>query len=243
MCNTLPLLYLNNGFAFYRGCLPSVAQHQHHAVELVVSERPCEFWQDDGRLHRGRVALLGPDVPHRFVGNGWQWFIYAEPESRLGRSLASLLNGHSVVSLPDTYAQELPVAEATSTHDLLPVFGHLIRLLLPDADFMAAPGIEKRIDGVLGYVKAHITESLSINQLTDVACLSEGRLIHLFKEQIGIPIRKYILWTRLQVSVEHVLKGQNLTQASHSGGFSDSAHFSRTFTDMFGIRPSEVLLK
>lgn len=67
--------------------------------------------------------------------------------------------------------------------------------------------------------------------------------MHLFKEQVGIPIRRYILWTRLQVSVQHVLQGETLTQAAHSAGFADSAHFSRTFSDMFGIRPSDVLIK
>lgn len=237
------MLYLKDGLAFYRGNLRSVSLHQHHAVELIVSEQPCEFWQDDIRLHRGRVALLGADVPHRFVGNGWQWFVYAEPESCLGLSLAHRLNGQPVMSLPDTLTTHLPIGEATSTGKLLLLLESLIQALNPVESLSMATTLDWRIDRVLLHVKEHITDRLPIDQLTEVACLSEGRLIHLFKEQIGIPIRKYILWTRLQVAVEHVVSGQNLTQAAHSGGFADSAHFSRTFSDMFGIRPSDVLVK
>ncbi|MGF7218761.1 AraC-like DNA-binding protein [Spirosoma lacussanchae] len=234
---------MHNGFAFYRGNLRSVSQHHHHAVEMVISEGPCEFWNGSERLHRGRVALLGADVPHRFVGNGWQWFVYVEPESRLGWNLAQCLNGQPVLSLSDELVADLPVAEAATTGELTLLFGRLIRRLMPDVVPALAVNVDERIDSVLDYVKTHIDDPLPLGQLTEIACLSEGRLMHLFKEQVGIPIRKYILWSRLQVSVKHVLQGQNLTGAAHSGGFADSAHFSRTFSEMFGIRPSDVLLK
>lgn len=239
------MLFLGNSFAFYRGSLTSVSQHQHHAVELVMSESACEFWNDRERLHRGRVALLEADVSHRFVGNGWQWFIYVEPESRLGGQLAQCLNGQPVVSLTDELLVGLPVAEAATTAEMTDLFDQFMHRLMGDVDAVSnsSLSIEDRIDSVLDYIKTHIDSSLTLRQLMEVACLSEGRLMHLFKEQVGIPIRKYVLWYRLQITVQHVLRGQNLTQAAHSGGFSDSAHFSRTFSDMFGIRPSDVLLK
>lgn len=241
MSNLLPLLHLDDGFAFYRGSLSSVSSHQHHAIELIVSEGPCELWQGTDQLHQGQIALLGADVPHRFVGDGWQWFIFIEPESRLGLSLRQRLKGRPVASLPDAYATGLPVAEAHSIEDLIPIFNRLIQRLMADEGLTPVISFDKRLENVRSYVKHHIAESLSVHQLTEVACLSEGRLMHLFKEQIGIPIRKYILWSRLQVAVEHALRGQNLTQAAYSGGFADSAHFSRTFSDMFGIRPLDVL--
>lgn len=240
---SLPLLYLHNGLAFYRGNFSSVGWHQHHAVELVISEGPCEFWNESEPLHRGRVALLGADVPHRFVGNGWQWFIYLEPESRLGLAVTSLLPRSEVLSLPDEYAATLPVAAASSPAELLALFGQLVGVLLPQQADSPVPGLDERIERVVAFIKNSIEGPLSVSQCLDVANLSEGRLMHLFKEQVGIPIRRYILWTRLQVSVQHVLQGENLTRAAHSGGFADSAHFSRTFSDMFGIRPSDVLTK
>lgn len=240
-----PLLHIQDGLAFYRGSLPTVNLHQHHAVELVVSQYACQFWNGANPLHEGQVALLGADVPHQFLGNGWQWFIYIEPESWLGIQLTQhVLLQQLVVSLPDSYMADLPIAEAETVEDLGRILDQLLQRILPNADLpkVASP-FDDRIVRVLLHVKEYIINPLPISQLTDVACLSEGRLMHLFKEQIGIPIRKYILWNRLQVAVQHVLQGQNLTQAAHSGGFADSAHLSRTFSGMFGISPSDVLVK
>jgi len=38
------------------------------------------------------------------------------------------------------------------------------------------------------------------------ACLSESRLMHLFTEQIGIPLRRYVLWLRLMTAVQFAVQ-------------------------------------
>jgi len=45
----------------------------------------------------------------------------------------------------------------------------------------------------------------------------------------------------MQAALQEVMKGQSFTNAAYGGGFSDVAHLSRTFTEMFGVSPSEVL--
>ncbi len=55
---------------------------------------------------------------------------------------------------------------------------------------------------------------------------------------MGIPIRRYVLWERLLLAIQQLTGGVTLTEAAHWAGFSDSAHFSRTFTRMFGLSPS-----
>jgi len=57
---------------------------------------------------------------------------------------------------------------------------------------------------------------------------------HLFVEQTGLPFRTYLLWRRLMRGLEAFASGASLTDAALGAGFSDSAHFSRTFRRMFG---------
>lgn len=68
--------------------------------------------------------------------------------------------------------------------------------------------------------------------------LSSSRLAHLFRQQTGIAIRRYVFWARLRRAVQYALDGANLTETAHAVGFSDSAHLSNSFRQMFGLAPS-----
>ena len=68
--------------------------------------------------------------------------------------------------------------------------------------------------------------------------LSASRLTHLFTEQVGIPLRRYVLWSRLRIAITRVQAGDDLTGAAHGAGFADSTHLTRTTRDIFGLPPS-----
>lgn len=70
--------------------------------------------------------------------------------------------------------------------------------------------------------------------------LSESRFTHLFRQQTGLPLSRYLLWTRLLDGVAAVAEGDSLTEAAHRAGFADLAHMSRTFRNTFGVAPSEL---
>ncbi len=80
-----------------------------------------------------------------------------------------------------------------------------------------------------------------IASLTSKVFLSESRLSHLFKESIGISIKKYFVWGKLKKAIHLVLnEGINLTEASSQSGFFDQAHLSNAFKNILGINPSKV---
>ncbi|MEL7400001.1 MAG: AraC family transcriptional regulator, partial [Pseudomonadota bacterium] len=65
--------------------------------------------------------------------------------------------------------------------------------------------------------------------------LSESRFLHLFRQQMGIAWRPYLLWRRLLCAVQQMAHGLSATAAAHQAGFADSAHLSRTFRSTFGM--------
>lgn len=78
-------------------------------------------------------------------------------------------------------------------------------------------------------------------ELADLMHLSPTRFSHWFVEQTGLPLRSYRKWLRLVTALQLITAGQSLTMAGHAAGFSDSAHFSRTFRSLFGLDPSSAL--
>jgi AraC-like DNA-binding protein len=101
--------------------------------------------------------------------------------------------------------------------------------------------IDARILHATRYIKQNLDSELDVKTVASEACLSESRFSHLFKEQIGIPLRRYILWCRMENAIRLIANGTNLSQAAYECGFSDPAHLTRTFQEMFGVKPSQAL--
>lgn len=79
-----------------------------------------------------------------------------------------------------------------------------------------------------------------LRTVADAVHLSPSWLAHLFSAQVGIPLRPYVRWLRLQRAIDLVAAGETLTAAAHSAGFTDGPHFTRVFRDTFGTAPSEL---
>ncbi|HAS39155.1 MAG TPA: hypothetical protein DCS93_01690 [Microscillaceae bacterium] len=80
-----------------------------------------------------------------------------------------------------------------------------------------------------------------IASLQAVTFLSESRLSHLFKEYVGVSLKKYLVWTKLKKTIAYLLQAEaNLTQSSLQAGFYDQAHFTRAFKKHLGITPSKA---
>jgi AraC-like DNA-binding protein len=112
-------------------------------------------------------------------------------------------------------------------------------------DELAASGeprrdLDPRVRKVLELIKGDFLTPPPAGKLAAAVGLSAGRLIHLFTREMGLPIRRYILWLRLRDVLISVVGGASLTEAAHHAGFSDSAHLSRTFRGMFGFPPSAI---
>jgi AraC-like DNA-binding protein len=100
---------------------------------------------------------------------------------------------------------------------------------------------DPRILATLQRIKTSPQENLSVISLAQQVGLSTSRLVNLFKEQIGIPIRRYRLWYRLFLSTQRIVCGASVTDAAQEAGFADAAHFTRTYRAILGIQPSALV--
>lgn len=97
-----------------------------------------------------------------------------------------------------------------------------------------------RIRALLERLQEDPTVSTSLADLSEGVGLSESRVAHLFREQVGLPLRSYRVWLRMQVAAARIAEGHRATDAAHLAGFSDSSHLSRTCQQMFGLSPSRL---
>lgn len=103
--------------------------------------------------------------------------------------------------------------------------------------------IDSRVAKVVDKIKQNVDDNISVEDLASHVNLSVPRLVQIFKKQTGVPMRRYRLWHRLYVTAVCMGKGDSLTDAALTAGFTDSAHFSHTFKSMLGMTASTMLLQ
>lgn len=248
MRKPLSSLYIWHGQTLFFGYLPNIEEHAHHALQIEIGLRK---WF---KIHHGqeeltcRFALIPPDVLHKIDDcNDTQAVIYLEPESIMGQRLKKFYQNKKIKKLNfnvvKPFIKDLQCF-SEKIHDCHEA-GLLLRAILEALSGKDLPfnELDDRIREVIGICQTACDKKISTKVLAQRVGLSEGRLIHLFKDQVGVPIRRYLLWARLSDALMHLSKGGSFTEAAHKAGFSDSAHLSRTYRSMYGNSLSNLVRK
>ncbi len=219
------------------------ALHAHHAMHLVLARA--------GALRvRGAAAgswrscagvLTAPDAPHALDARGVEvLLVFIDPESEVGRALRPLVTGNPLALSDD---QRDRLAEAGPAEIMGPGGPAFCGCVLAALGATAArPGpVHPRVRRLLRLLAAMPARgAVPVAELGRAVGLSPGRLMHVFEESIGIPVRPYLLWLKLQRAGAAIAGGAPLSAAAHAAGFADSAHMTRTFRRMLGATPSEI---
>jgi AraC-like DNA-binding protein len=65
--------------------------------------------------------------------------------------------------------------------------------------------------------------------------------LRMFKSATGQTFRSYKRWSALLHAINQIIAGAPIRAAALDSGFADTAHFSRTFRDTFGLSPTQGL--
>ena len=110
--------------------------------------------------------------------------------------------------------------------------------LLPVQD---PPPFDIRISQSIDYIKSLKVKRASVAELAEHVGLSPSWFLHLFKKEMKVTLRSYLMWRRCIEGGLWVARGASVTEAAHYTGFADAAHFSRVFKKMFGLTLSSAL--
>ena len=125
--------------------------------------------------------------------------------------------------------------------------GLLLRLLieigreLQSGDAPAAVPMQpqnKRILAMLDYIHAHISEDITIDQLSRQFFLSKYHMMHLFRLETGQSIYGYITHRRLMLARELIASGMAATDAAFHAGFGSYSSFTRAYGKHYGTTPT-----
>ena len=96
----------------------------------------------------------------------------------------------------------------------------------------------RRIQEILAYLDAHLTEDVSIDELADRFFLSKYHMMRLFREETGTSIHAYLTSRRLVQARAMMDGGLQATQACFLSGFRSYSAFIRSYEKLFGQTPT-----
>ncbi|MBQ0038438.1 MAG: AraC family transcriptional regulator [Clostridiales bacterium] len=97
---------------------------------------------------------------------------------------------------------------------------------------------DSKIVSLLQYLNLHLTEALSIDELSSRFYISKYYMMRRFKEETGYTIHNYITEKRLLLAQQQIQQGASLTEACYQSGYQDYSTFSRAYKKRFGHVPS-----
>jgi AraC-like DNA-binding protein len=217
------------------------AAHRHHCVQLLMTLRgsllvrsgPMEAWR------KCTAVWVRPDAIHEVDARGSTFLLgFINAESEMGGVLSERIEGE-IACVP---ARE--VSRWRAVLGSMPNEARARRWLTEFLPPRRATAIHPGVRRVLSYLQEPRTawDDLSLETLAGIAGLSPSRLMHAFTQSVGVPVRPYVLWLRLQRAACDLMNGASVTHAAHRAGFSDAAHMTRTFRRMLGATPSDLSL-
>lgn len=239
-----PTVRLFPGVIAIYGASIDASIHKHIAMQIIwpLENTNCVL----NSKNIDGVSIINSMVEHQLeMTSGWVLLI--EPKSLLGQSLSEILDCNSIKTLSTAITHCLK--KPNQIEDITCLFSILFsELKLPKelSSFNKPTVHDKRIQQLLDeldqclHVDCMKPANWRANEVANQLSLSESRFLHLFRQELDIAWRPYLLWRRIICAVQAMMNNTSATDAAHLAGFSDSAHLSRTFKNNFGMTISQA---
>lgn len=226
---------------------PVTPLHNHNTLQLAFCLRQHFRCRTENTGWRScKTVAIQANALHQFDPcGGLHLLLYLDAESAVARYIQEkYLQSGAITSLDaDIHDFIKPgLLESCLAKPNPDVMGHLVQQLLRQLTGIQQPAaFDKRVKQVMALLAAGDTEKPTITQLASKVFLSESRLRSLFKQQTGVPLHRYILWSSLVRGVQMMVNGGTVAEAALAAGFTDTSHFHKTLLQMFGVNPSQFI--
>lgn len=201
------------------------AIHQHPAIEIIIAEEGSfDLFTVQDKYYDQKFAIIRSNHDHRLSCN----------ESKIKIML---------IEFRDKSLDQIMINEGTAIFNGVYSSRSIqIKLLEKINAFLIGGKKDKYDPRVMEVIQLLSTQNNEYKELMskikDTIYLSESRISHIFKKEVGISIKKYFVWSKLKKSInQFIMEETDLNGISLKNGFYDQAHFNHVYKDSIGLSP------
>ena len=212
------------------------AEHSHCVLQVFLSlDEPLQVTVENEQIS-GKCVIVNKNVSHIFSCEGKiRLSILIEPSSGFAKELIKKIDGNYLVCnngidrIQQKAAALLNTDDKQQYSDFIKDFADYLGVIRNSED------LDERIAELLEIMQNCNCYDHAIENFAKRVHLSSSRLSHLFREQIGVPLKSYILFHQLEKAFTALLDGTNITDAALLAGFDSPSHFSATVKKWMGM--------
>lgn len=218
--------------------------HAHWMLQLFISiEDSIEIMIND-KMIQCHCIVIDKNIPHAFSANQKIYFsAIIEPDSSYAKQLFTRMNEHGYwindnMDRTELRKQANLLIQSPSKEEYL----NFISILDTYLKIEHIPiTYDERITELLHHLASCSCDNHTIAAFADQVALSPSRLSHLFKEQMGIPLKNYLLLHQMETAFKALFDGSTISEAAMQAGFDSPSHFASTVKRMMGMSVSSSL--
>lgn len=97
----------------------------------------------------------------------------------------------------------------------------------------------RRMKAMLSFLEAHYAEELTLEQISESACISVTECMRCFRRSIGVSPIRFLKERRLQHAADMLRHTEmSISGIAASCGFLDMSYFAKSFRQLYGITPT-----
>ncbi len=246
--------------------MPDEVFSEHHVLlNLQTTPHRVKNWRDgevrDFTFHKDEIIVTPAGTR-----SGWQWYdtsdvivVTLDPQKveRFAQTeLGMLLDVRQLQDLPlfsdpDLCAAGIALRDSLQSDELSSavMFEALSRVFLvkllqrygqrrPEEVALSARFTSHHYHQVLTYVKDHLDQTMTVDDLAAQVRMSPSHFARVFKETVGATPMQFVMSYRIEQAAAMMGDpARPLGDIALACGFADQAHFSRSFKQMTGLTP------
>jgi len=221
--------------------------HIHNFIQITVSIEEKFSVKIKNNIINESGIIINSNVSHELFGkDGWQIYFLINPESIFGEKIKRMyMKNKDFYIIPENVTEAIRelVKEKYMAIDNKAKYSKFISeiySILSLENYTINHLLDERVDKVLKYIANNNLAEVSLESLSKNVFLSESRLSHLFKENIGISISSYILNYKVRKAFKLIFEGQSITTSALEAGFYSSSHLTNVCKEKLGMIPSTI---